>query len=154
MNVFVKKKNNCAILIFVFWNIPSHSICCCYKISMCWIKQKMFWFKRKLKQSEFYEWDLCRLDCSLLQNKESQPALFLKQAFLNLKNQIFLKKGHQGQGPWSTKVTKVEKNLAGENFFIWFLAKLDNSKLFGKKKFFGLFWPFEAFKGHKGQNFA
>ena len=45
MNVFVKKKNNCAILIFVFWNIPSHSICCCYKISMCWIKQKLFWLK-------------------------------------------------------------------------------------------------------------
>ena len=40
-----RKKNNCAILIFVFWNIPSHSICCCYKISMCWIKQKMFWLK-------------------------------------------------------------------------------------------------------------
>ena len=52
---------------------------------------------------------------------------------------------------------KVEKNLAGKNFFIWFLAKLDNSKSFGKSFFFGLFWPFEAFKGYKGrkgQNFA
>ena len=33
---------------------------------------------------------------------------------------------------------KVEKNLAGKNFFIWFLAKLDNSKSFGKSFFFGL----------------
>ena len=46
---------------------------------------------------------------------------------------------------------KAEKNLAGKNFFIWFLAKLDNSKSFGKSFFFGLFWPFEAFKGYKGQ---
>ena len=35
------------------------------------------------------------VDCTLQKNKESQPALFLIQAFLNLKNPIFLlKKGH------------------------------------------------------------
>ena len=97
------------------------------------------------------------IDYSLLKIKECWYTLFLIQAFLNLKNQIFLETSHQGQGPWSTKVTKVEKNLAGEIFFIWFLAKLDNSKSFGKSFFFGLFWPFEAFKGYKGQkgqNFA
>ena len=40
---------------------------------------------------------------------------------------------------------KVEKNLAGKNFFIWFLAKLDNSKSFGKS----FFLAFIAFKGLK-----
>ena len=33
-----------------------------------------------------------------------------------------------------------------KNFFIGFLAELDNSKAFGKKKFFGLFWPYEGQK--------
>jgi len=45
---------------------------------------------------------------------------------------------------------KAEKNLAGENFFIWFLAILDKSKSFGKKNFSAV-WPFDLQKGHKGQ---
>ena len=44
---------------------------------------------------------------------------------------------------------KVEKNLAGEFFFIGFLTKLDNSKSLGKS-FFWPFWPF----GEKSQKLA
>ena len=57
------------------------------------------------------------LDWTLQKNKESQPTLFLIQAFLNLKNQIFLKK----RPPRSKTVTrqghKGRKNFGWENFF-------------------------------------
>ena len=49
---------------------------------------------------------------------------------------------------------KVEKNLAGKNFIIWFLAKLDNSKSFGKSffsAFFGLLRPLKATKAKKAK---
>ena len=59
----------------------------------------------------------CILDCTFLKIKESQPALFLIQAFLNLKNQIFLNK----RPPRSKTVThqghKGRKNFGWENFF-------------------------------------
>ena len=53
------------------------------------------------------------------------------------------KKGHLGFKIRINMAFKAEKNLAGGNFFIWFLAILDKSKSFGKKIFsaFLAFWP-------------
>ena len=51
----------------------------------------------------------------------------------------------------STLASKAEKNLFHENFFIWFLAKLGNSKAFGQFSFFGLFWPLGLHKGPKAK---
>ena len=55
------------------------------------------------------------------------------------------KKGHLSFKIRINMAFKVEKNLAGEIFFIEFLAKLDNSKSFDLQK---------GHKGQKGQKFS